>query len=67
MGLSWCVWIGSVMIWGFATPLWGIPTVDGLKAALTPPPIPLPHVGCYTLLPAFSQQFHYLTEFGWYT
>lgn len=21
-----CVWIGSVMIWAFATPLWGIPT-----------------------------------------
>lgn len=46
-------WIDNDM--GFCHSLWGIPTVDGLKAALTPPTTPLPHVGFFfSLLPAFS-------------
>lgn len=34
--------LGAVMIW-VCHSLQGIPTLDGLKAALTPPTVPLPH------------------------
>jgi len=50
-------WIDNDM--GFCHSLWGIPTVDGLKAALTPPTTPLPSSHHRHM------HFHELTEFVW--